>query len=494
MAGAFLDHRDNGRYFWSDDGPSDRPDSLRYSDDKEEIKDILHQVFWRYSSGSQRNAKNAKVKTARDGPRISDGRGGPENFIYVPGSDDEGPPPPEPSPRSATIPSFRHLAGTPEGVSVDRVMHEAQSPPANERETNEDPYQHYGSPDLSASISRPALPAWPSPFREDPPPTRAPYADMRPSTAHTKTGESSSTRTTKSKRGRKRSATLDISRSSSRKRKIRREEDQATPEQIEEALRSPERSFVAEHTLDSTEITSGTEPIGTPLKSVHGAIDNPEIATERPDAALSVITLQKTSDLREQETTRSAVSKEQLSLAKASATLANPIDSLQPPPPAIASGSSEVQGAEQGTATRRSEEKGKVPGRFPPSKPRVEFMYRVVSHHPTHESVFWIPKGHFRSKTLTDLENELPLDLDASRTEVLRLSIEAPEGRAVELVYRGREDRFDAVKQHLAGWIKDYVAKKASGDTVLVQVEIEALTDNDSLEVKTYEAAGEIDW
>ncbi|KDN70058.1 hypothetical protein CSUB01_11929 [Colletotrichum sublineola] len=35
MAGAFLEDRDNGRFFWPPDGPSRQPDSLRYPDDKD---------------------------------------------------------------------------------------------------------------------------------------------------------------------------------------------------------------------------------------------------------------------------------------------------------------------------------------------------------------------------------------------------------------------------------------------------------------------------
>ncbi|EFQ25681.1 uncharacterized protein GLRG_00825 [Colletotrichum graminicola M1.001] len=477
MTEAFLEHRNNGSFFWPDYEPTYQPESMRYSVDREKIKDLLHQFFWRQNEGSPRSANSLQIKTEENQPQVSDGPGANFNDpIDLTDFDGEGPPPPNRSARSATLPQFRTLPGTsPDVVAMDPAWLGVQSPLSSEPETNEDSYQENRSPGLGTYIDR-CQPSnnWTSPFSEDPP--VAPYANMQPSTdtGHQKTDNSTLARTRSSKRGKKRSAVVDANRESSRRK----------------------------HVVAGAASASGTVPPGNPLTGAREEMDNPKITTgslinEGPaDATVGTTNLHNDSEVREQRTTQSAERNTQLSLDKGKAPLYNPLGFLQPHSPAVPSNSSEVRHADQVTGIRRSEGQGTVPGPSPLSTARVEFRYRVISHYPVHRSVPW-RSARIRSKTLADLENEL--DLDASHTKVLRFSLEAPGSLAEQLVYRGREDEFNAMKQHFEDWIRKYIANKATGDRVLVQFEIEGLIDDDSLDRKPNEAAyndgaGDFDW
>ncbi|KDN70059.1 hypothetical protein CSUB01_11930, partial [Colletotrichum sublineola] len=252
---------------------------------------------------------------------------------------------------------------------------------------------------------------------------------------------------------------------------MRREDYHATSEEIEEALRSHEHSPVAGHAVAGAAHASGTGLLDAPLIDFREGMDNPRITTESTanegpaGVAGGTANPHNDSEVREQENCQSAVRNIQLSLAKGKATLVNPSDSLQTPSPAIASSSPEVRDAEHVTSARRSDRQGKA---------QVQFMYRVISHHPRHESRIWKPKGRFQTKTLADLESELSLDLDASHTKLLRFTLEAPGVWAEQSVNRGHEDEFDVMKQHFLGWIRKHIAKKVNGDRILVQIEIEA--------------------
>ncbi|KAK1999890.1 hypothetical protein LX36DRAFT_680019 [Colletotrichum falcatum] len=387
MAGAFLEDRDNGRFFWSDDEPSDVPDSLRYSDDKDKIKDILHQIFWRDNSRSmQPSAKNLEINTEANEFRISDGPGGSSDHpTVIPDSDGEGLPPPSPSPRPAALPRFRNFPATPEGVSLDPAAHGVQSPPENEREGDEDPRQANGSLDSDAYIDKYNPNSW-----------VAPYADMQPSTESPKVDNSTSARSKTSKRGRKRSAT------------------------VEEALRSPERPSASEHSFAGAGSGSGTETLGTAPMSFPEEKDNLRITTESSanegpaDAAAGTANLQNDSEIGEQETAQSP----------GKATLSNPLRWLQPRSPAVPSSSRDAQ---QTTRTRESEGQATASEPYPLTKARVEYMYRAIYHYPEHRS----------DMTLADLEADLPLGLDASHTKLLRFVLKSPGTRADQIKANG---------------------------------------------------------
>ncbi|KZL78436.1 hypothetical protein CT0861_11019, partial [Colletotrichum tofieldiae] len=207
------------------------------------------------------------------------------------------------SQRSATFATYDNLPEAPDEVSTDQATHTTQPPPGDERELNEDLYQNFGSPDLSAP-SPPVVPAAPSTSRENTS-QLAPYADMQLSMARAKADGATSTYTTPSKRGHKRSATTEISRSSVRKRKLRREDYHATSEQIEEALRSPNRSPTAEHAGGSEAFNSGMQPLGTSFTRRHEVTQHSKTATENhinedaTDASVNIATMPNSSEVQQ---------------------------------------------------------------------------------------------------------------------------------------------------------------------------------------------------
>ncbi|KAK2039033.1 hypothetical protein LZ31DRAFT_559097 [Colletotrichum somersetense] len=504
MAGAFLEHGDNGRFLWPDDGPSAGSDALTYSNNREDIKDLLHQLFWRENHSSQRSPKRLRIKTEDSELRIIPDGSTHERPFVISDSDDERPPSPDLSARPAAAPHFRVLARTPSPRgSVDRAEDGANARSASGTMADEDPYQEDESPGLSTYIdtTQQCRNVWALMSSGNPP--AAPIADMHPFTEHPKTNEPTSAPTTSSRRGQKRPAPAVASRASSRKKTARRENFHATQEQVDEALGSPKRPSVAEHAAASTASAAEAEPIGNPLISVRGQMGNIRLTTESSadaaptDAAAGTANLRNDGELRERETTRSVVRNTQSSLAKGKAK-ANPLDPPRPHSPAVPSSSSAIRHADEVPGTGRSGGQRRAPEPSPRGEARLDFRYRVTSHYPRHWSVPW-QSGKIGSKTLADLENELPLDLDASRARVLRFLVTTPGTSAEHLVSRGREDEFDALKQHFSYWIRNQIAKEADGKSLMVQFEIEALTDDDPLIPKPIEAVGnggvsDVDW
>ncbi|KAK2024647.1 hypothetical protein LX32DRAFT_666544 [Colletotrichum zoysiae] len=487
MAGAFLEHGDNGRFFWPDDGPSAGPDALSFSNNREDIKELLYQLFWRENqSSSQRSPKSSRIKTEGNEFRMIPDGSTLERPFVISDDDDERPPSPDLSARPAAVPHFRDYPEAPGRGSVDRAEDGAYFRPATETMADEDPYQEDESPGLSEYINSIGRDIW-APMSSGNPPA-APTADMHPFMEHPKTNEPTSTPATSSRRGQKRPAPAVASRSSSRKKTARREDFHATQEQ---------------HAAAGTASAAEAEPTGNPLTSVRGRMDNVRPTTESSadaaptDAAAGTANLRNDSELRERETTRSVVRNTQSSQAKGKAR-ASPLHPLRPLSPAIPSSSSAIRHADQVPDTGRSEGQMTAPEPSPRGEGRLDFRYRVISHYPRHRSVPW-QSGKIGSKTLADLEDELPLDLDASRASVLRFLVTTPGTSAEHLVSRGREDEFDALKQHFSYWIRNQIAKEADGKSLMVQFEIEALTDDDPLIPKPIEAvdhdgASDVDW
>jgi hypothetical protein len=118
----------------------------------------------------------------------------------------------------------------------------------------------------------------------------------------------------------------------------------------------------------------------------------------------------------------------------------------------------------------------------PVGQARVEFLYRVGYYrYPELQSFSWKPEGSFRNKTLAELVDELPTQLERSQFEYLYFRLTAPKARAEHLVSRGREDHFDALKRHLVGIIRDCIADAPCGERLLVEFDIELLADKNSV-------------
>lgn len=118
----------------------------------------------------------------------------------------------------------------------------------------------------------------------------------------------------------------------------------------------------------------------------------------------------------------------------------------------------------------------------PVGQARVEFLYRVGYYrYPELQSFSWKPEGSFQNKTLAELVDELPTQLERSQFEYLYFRLTAPKARAEHLVSRGREDHFDALKRHLVGIIRDCIADAPCGERLLVEFDIELLADKNSV-------------
>lgn len=135
-----------------------------------------------------------------------------------------------------------------------------------------------------------------------------------------------------------------------------------------------------------------------------------------------------------------------------------------------------------------------VPKAAPVGQARVEFLYRVVCRYPELQSFSWKPEGSFRNKTLSRLEEELPIHLEWSQFQHLHFRLIAPNARAEHLVCRGREDQFDSLKRHLAGIIRDCIVNTPCDKTVLVEIDIEPLADVNSVRKSTETEVMDFDW
>jgi hypothetical protein len=130
----------------------------------------------------------------------------------------------------------------------------------------------------------------------------------------------------------------------------------------------------------------------------------------------------------------------------------------------------------------------------PTGQARVDFLYRVVCHYPQRQSLHWKPEGSFRDKTLAKLEEEISAHLKWSEFQYLHFRLDAPNTRAEQLVCRGREDQFDTLKRHLAGFIRGCIADTPCDRTLLVAIDIEPLLDVNSVGKWTDSQVMDFEW
>jgi hypothetical protein len=124
---------------------------------------------------------------------------------------------------------------------------------------------------------------------------------------------------------------------------------------------------------------------------------------------------------------------------------------------------------------------------------RVDFIFRAVSHHPKRQSFPLGTEGSFHDMTLAQLE-QLLMHLGWSQFRYLRFVLVAPNTYAEEMVCRGREDRFNALKRHFAALIQECIADTPCGKIVLVEIEIEPLPSADSVWKRTDTRDMQFDW
>lgn len=125
---------------------------------------------------------------------------------------------------------------------------------------------------------------------------------------------------------------------------------------------------------------------------------------------------------------------------------------------------------------------------------RVKFVYRIITRYPTRRSCIWKPRGSFRTKTLAELEDELPLRFERSELKYLLVRLEARDTHADQIIPCGREEEFDALKRHLADFIRHRIAESPPGEEVSVFIDIEPLPTLNSTEKSSEVESITFDW
>ncbi|TDZ49765.1 hypothetical protein CTRI78_v007871 [Colletotrichum trifolii] len=120
--------------------------------------------------------------------------------------------------------------------------------------------------------------------------------------------------------------------------------------------------------------------------------------------------------------------------------------------------------------------------RGPSQTPQVEISYQITAWYPKHLSRPWIPKGSFRSKTLSELQEEIPVNLGDSHVTGLQFLVKAPGVDAEYFVPHGRDERFNEMKENLELAIRNGIAKAVKDRRLLLDIgiKIEVMTDMDS--------------
>lgn len=332
----------------------------------------------------------------------------------------------------------------------------------------------------------------------------APVANMEPSIKRRRGDDRSSARMS-SKRAGKQPAGVGKSRISPRKRKLRNVTDRATELEVEAAIQSPERS-------PSPQLVGSPAPTKT-NHSVTSDIVPPwnHGPANRFRATVSEVTDEEfsvNSFVRQLGSENGPEPTEPSNITNYAGPSAPVIMTQAAPQPSIEVKSDQRQASpisavptsvppetSHAVEERPTENKTTPQATRPPvGQPRVEFTYCVVCRSPELQSISWKPEGRFRNKTLSELEEELPIDLDWSQFQYLHFQLTAPNTRAKHLVSRGREDQFDSMKRRLAVIIRDCIANTPHGKTILVDIDIEPLSDENALRKSADSEVMDFEW
>ncbi|KAK2042917.1 hypothetical protein LZ31DRAFT_469402 [Colletotrichum somersetense] len=516
MTRAFLNRDGNGRRYWPDDETSAHYNGLRYSSDHVKIKRILKQLFFRLNLQQYRNTKYKKNKSnegnQRSGRTPSDAIDLdqiPEGSSNVPGSD------PEDSPRSARDPNLTIAPDANTADVINPLPPGAQHHPGSTQELRKDPYHMSGSPEprFQPLQGQPMFGTMRvAPLGQ----TRrcVSHSEDEPRAKRARTGGSSCAKAPFASIELNRNhAEVFISRISPRRRKQRLIPDTAPLELLEEACRSPKST-------SSSAIAGDTEASGPGAQSLvnePSAAPQPSPRPPQPTVEdffdedtlsnyISHMTKELDADLGlhapeaalQSTDTNTAPLAQMLpdKTALAPPALVSPTTADAPssrPSPVLALPTNPRDGQGKGDAAKEGKNAGMGP---PAKKPRVEFVYRVITRQPAYRGDPWVPAGNFRDKTISELEAELPMrvggraDLVALRFVLLHVGSGT---RAEQIVPRGHDEMFAAAKRYFDGVIRSCIARTAGGGRrALIEFEIEALTDEKPVVDDTFEEA--FDW
>lgn len=330
----------------------------------------------------------------------------------------------------------------------------------------------------------------------------APFADMEPTATRSRGDERSFTPPISSRRAGKQPTSLWTSRASPRKRKQRDVPGFATAEQISAAFRALEPVVESPAPAEPCNlVTSDCLPTFTreatyPSRpTVEGVTDEEESVNAFVDKAIvrlnTETALQPAGPSHSATDVAPSVRFAPAEAAPGHSPTAEPAMRQSSPMPMT----SHSVPAEDREAVDETPIENKDAPRAPPvGQARVDFLYRVVCHYPQRRSFLWKPEGGFRNKTLAKLDEEISAQLQWSQFQYLYFRLVAPNTRAEQMVSRGREDQFDALKRHLAGFIRDCIADTPCDETVLVEIDIEPLLDVNSVRKSTDEEVMDFDW
>ncbi|KAL0938598.1 uncharacterized protein CTRU02_205208 [Colletotrichum truncatum] len=508
MTRAYLDTGGNGRVFWPDNETTSRSNKLKYSVNQALIRRVMRQLFWRLNLQQHRNAKYRKNKKTTNEPSRN-GRGlshdNPIDLdLVVDESSNRRAADTPNTPRSETVPGFANR--------LENDNANTLGPASSMRQGSKDLYRVPDSPDLGTHVptNQPIFGLMSSGPRNNDTRRFVPYTDaeMEPPANRTVAEDTAPADTMSSVKRGKRRAVYQMSRSSPRKRRTRRDPGFATQEEVDNALQSPERAPSPANDENHAAVELNTAAgEGSSRNTNYAQRDAGEGPSTNTDYARHELRATIEDEAEEDDTNAfvddSIIQLENEILQSANTATSNnsniaPFAQMNPTEStpqgaetsaageqmglgSVPSGSSAV-GIEDQQAQNNQPIVDNNPPQVTPSKkkPQLEFNYSVITNYPTRKSTPWIPKGSFKSKTLSELWSELPVDLSSSHVKCLRFLMVAPGTCAEHLVYPEQEDQFNVTKRRLAKFMIACLAEAKDGKTVNVDIEIEVVTDADA--------------
>ncbi|KAK2035188.1 hypothetical protein LX32DRAFT_550942 [Colletotrichum zoysiae] len=520
MTQAFLNEDGNGRRYWPDDETSAHYNGLGYSYDHERIKHTLKQLFFRFNYQQYHNTKShAKRKSNKENQRERSGRT-PNDAIdldqiaegssNVPGSE------PGKLSRSANEPTFSISSNANTLRRIQPFLPGPQNHPGSVQQLRQNPYHVSGNPapKLQPLQRHPMVGTMrATPLGQ----TRRTvcHPEDEPRAKRVKTGGLSCTITPHASTGlRGNPADLFAGRIPPRRRIHRPIPDTAPLERSEEACGSPKSASsstvagdVEASGPDAQSLVNKPSAVSWPSPRPHhppveGFSDQDTINNyiARIANGLDVGSGLHAPKAALQSTSTNAAPLAQMlpdETALAPPSLVFPPTRDAPssrPPPALAPPINPGYGRGRGGAANEDHDASTNP---PAEKPRVEFVYRVITRQPAYRGDPWVPEGSFRDKTISELEAELPMRVGGGRADLVALRfvlLHVGSGtRAEQIVPRGHDEMFAAAKRYFDGVIRSCIARTAGGGRrALIEFEIEALTDEKPVVDDTFEEA--FDW
>ncbi|WQF75111.1 hypothetical protein CDEST_00125 [Colletotrichum destructivum] len=308
----------------------------------------------------------------------------------------------------------------------------------------------------------------------------APEANMGPLTQSSGTNDGASAFTkssSSSSRGRKRPAVVHSSRASPRKRKQRRQSPYISWDEYNGPATSDDVEFAEDDAAAGGDAPRNRlDPSAPPMPSVEDVTDE-EFASSSTDKARMHLTeaafelVKNTPAASLRSTPRGTPAREP---TETRSTMAPLTDKTAPAVIVESEHKRQDESAHAASAMQK--------GKGPSQTPQVEITYQIITWYPEHLSRPWIPKGSFRSKTLSELQEEIPVNLGDSHVTGLQFLVKAPGINAEYHVPNGRDEKFSRMKANLELAIRNGIAKAVKDGRPLLDIEItmEVLTDMDS--------------